>query len=94
MRKIQRQLFKEAAEDFSPPASHTPDVMSSRNMLANVDLLTSALLKSLCFVALDAPPSHYAPFGTKIPAKFKKDFHEQIEWAKKIGQSSRQKCVP
>lgn len=43
-------------------------------MLANVDMLTSAVRKSFGIETLESPPSHYAPLGTKRPAKYLKIF--------------------
>lgn len=45
-------VLEKAAEDFSPPVSHTLDATASHNMLANVYTLISAVRKSLGIVAL------------------------------------------
>lgn len=74
-------VFKEALEDFSPPTFNKSDVMASRNMLANENILTSAMCKRSGIFTLNSPPSCHAPLGTMRPAKFKNTFsiHKKIE---------------
>lgn len=44
-------VLEKVTEDFSPPGFYAPDIIASCNMLANVNMLISAVCRRLCILA-------------------------------------------
>lgn len=83
MRVTQKLMLEETMEDLSPPGIYTCDVTASRNILANVNVLTFCCGKNFDTTTFDSPSYRHAPLATKRLAMSKKTrtVHDQIEWA-------------